>query len=89
MFYLLLLIIVYSIRELLFYVFMFVLKSGNLSEIDKKFNALAFSFGFTLFSLLGLALEDFLFFKILILFLVYGIYYFIGRNIYLNLLNPH
>ena len=77
---LMLIIIVYSGRIILFSGFMFASKSNGLPEIKRKFNSSFFSFGFTLFFLLGSSSVDFLFFKIFILFLVYGIYYFIREK---------
>lgn len=73
-------IIIYSGRIILFSCFMFALKSNGLSEEKRKFNASDFSFGITLFFLLGSSSFDFLFFKVFILFLVYGIYYIIRER---------
>ena len=77
---LMLIIIVYSGRIILFSGFMFASKSNGLPEKKRKFNSSFFSFGFTLFFLLVSSSVDFLFFKVLILFLVYGIYYFIREK---------
>lgn len=76
-------IIIYSVRVILFSVFMYASKSNELPEDNRKSNALFFSFGFTLFSLLGFSSSNFLFFKVFILFLVYGIYYLV-REKYLS-----
>ena len=77
---LMLIIIVYSGRIILFSSFMFASKSNGLPEKKRKFNSSFFSFGFTLFFLLVSSSVDFLFFKVFILFLVYGIYYFIREK---------
>lgn len=78
---LMLIIIVYSIRNIMFYWFMFTWKNQkNISEENKRFNAIAYSFGFTCFSLLVFGAADFLFHKIFILFLVYGIYYLVREK---------
>lgn len=77
---LMLIIIVYSGRIILFSGFMFASKSNGLLEKKRKFNSSFLSFGFTLFFLLVSSSVDFLFFKVFILFLVYGIYYFIREK---------
>lgn len=74
-------IIVYSIRNILFSIFMFSSRNQtNIPVENKKLNAMAYSFGVTCFLLLTFGSFDFLFFKVFILFLVYGIYYLVREK---------
>lgn len=78
-------IFVYSIRNILFSVFMFSSKNQpNIPEENKKLNAILYSFGCTCFFLLAFGSFDFFFFKVFILFLVYGIYYFVREKYLLH-----
>lgn len=79
-FILMLIIVVYSLRVVLFSYFMFAWRLNKSSEEDKKFNASTYSFVFTLFPLLTSSSIDFLFFKVFILFLAYGIYYLVRER---------
>jgi hypothetical protein len=74
-------IISYSIQGILFYFFITAWKKQDtISEKDKKINASVYSLVITCFFLLGLSRFNFLFFKILILFAVYGIYYLVKER---------
>lgn len=73
-------IIGYCFRAVLFSIFMFAGKANKLSEEDKKFNASFYSFFLIWFFLLGFSSFNFLFYKIFILFMVYGTYYLVKEK---------
>ncbi len=74
-------VMVYSIQNILFSFFMFSWRNQtNILEENKKFTAIAYSFGFTWLILLTSGSVNFLFFKVFILFLVYGIYYLVREK---------
>lgn len=76
-----LIIIVYSLRNILFSIFLFFSKNQtNIPEENKRLNAITVSFESTCFFLLILGIFDFLFIKVFILFLVYGIYYIVREK---------
>ena len=73
---LMIILVVYLIRIILFDIIFWVLKNKKI----KRFEASALSFGIIIFSLLGLGFYYFIFFKIFTLFLVYGIYDFVKEK---------
>ena len=71
---LIIIIITYSVRSLLFSLFIFSWRNQTkISKHDINFNASVYSFSFTIFILFAFVGYDFLFFEILILFVVYCI----------------
>lgn len=78
---LILIIIIYSLRSILYSFYVFSARNyTKKSEEDKRYNAAFGSFYMILFALLIFSGIDILYFKLLILFLVYGIYYLIRQK---------
>lgn len=75
---LIIIIITYSVRSLLFSLFIFSWRNQTkISKQDINYNASVYSFSFTIFILFAFVGYNFLFFEILILFVVYCISYLI------------